>query len=153
MGGYVNHVVHPAQQPEVAVLIQFGPVRGEVDIWVAGPVLLYEPLRVAVDAPQHRGPGPLDGQVAATAGADRVACLIQNLGIDTREGLRGRAGLEGSYTWQWANQNRTGLGLPPGIHHRAATAADVLPVPNPGLRVNRLTHRTQQAQGGHIVPG
>ena len=113
--------------------------------------MLHKPLRIAVNAAQHRRPGPLNGQIAAAARADRIARLIQNRGVNAGKGLRGRAGLEGSYPRQGANQDGAGFGLPPGIHDRAAAAADMLPVPDPRLRVNRLAHRTQQAQGGHIV--
>ena len=39
-----------------------------------------------------------------------------------------------------------GLGLPPGVHDRAAPAADVLVVPDPRLGVDRLADGAQQAQ-------
>src|SRR5690606_23721930 len=44
----------------------------------------------------------------------------------------------------------TGFGLPPGIDDRAAALADVLVVPLPGFRVDRLADRTQQTQAGTI---
>ena len=50
------------------------------------------------------------------------------------------------------DHHRAGLGLPPGIHHRTAAAADVLPVPDPCLGVDGLAHAAQQAQRRHVVP-
>src|SRR4029079_17186687 len=47
--------------------------------------------------------------------------------------------------------DRPGLGLPPGVDDRAATAADVLVVPEPGARVYRLAYRAQQPQRREIV--
>src|SRR5690606_21720517 len=40
----------------------------------------------------------------------------------------------------------TGLGLPPGIHHRAAPVADDFEVPAPGFRIDRLADAAEQAQ-------
>jgi hypothetical protein len=44
-----------------------------------------------------------------------------------------------------------GLGLPPGVDDRAAVAADRPPVPHPGLGVDRLADRAEQAQRRQIV--
>ncbi len=46
---------------------------------------------------------------------------------------------------------RAGLGLPPGIDDRALLVADLLVVPHPGFRVDRLTHAAEQAERGEIV--
>ena len=49
---------------------------------------------------------------------------------------------------QRAHHASAGFGLPPGIHNRAAFIANGCVVPVPGLGVDRLAHRTQQAQAG-----
>ena len=65
MAGDVQHVVHPAHDPEVAVLVAAGAVGGEVDVRHLAPVLLAIAFVVAVDRPQHRRPGLADHQEAA----------------------------------------------------------------------------------------
>src|SRR5215468_8207084 len=45
----------------------------------------------------------------------------------------------------------TGLGLPPSVHHRTPSAADILVIPDPGLRVDRLADGTQESQALEIV--
>ncbi len=46
----VKYVVHPAEQPKVAISIQLGTVTCEVrTVSPLAPVLLNEPIRVAVD--------------------------------------------------------------------------------------------------------
>src|SRR6202023_3167741 len=53
---------------------------------------------------------------------------------------------------QRRDHDRAGLGLPPGVDDRAATLADDLVVPEPGLGIDRLADRAQQAKRGEIVP-
>ncbi len=55
-------------------------------------------------------------------------------------------------TGRGRDHEHAGLGLPPGVHDRAALLADDPVVPLPGLRVDRLADRAQQAQRGEIVP-
>ena len=69
----VHDVVDAAEQPQVAVLVALGAVAGEVAAGEARPVGLLVALVVAVDAPQHAGPGLGDHEVAALAVAHRVA--------------------------------------------------------------------------------
>lgn len=45
----------------------------------------------------------------------------------------------------------TGLGLPVGVDDRALLLADVLPVPLPGFRVDRLTDGADRAEGRKVV--
>ena len=44
-----------------------------------------------------------------------------------------------------------GLGLPPRVDDRRLVAADVLAVPHPGFRVDRLADRAEDAQGRQVV--
>ena len=64
----VHDVVDPAEQPEVAVVVELGAVAGEVPALEPAPVRLLVALRVAVDAAQHRRPRAGEREVAA---ADR----------------------------------------------------------------------------------
>ena len=61
-----------------------------------------------------------------------------------------RAGHQRGDAGQRGDHVRAGLGLPPGVHDRAAAAADVLVVPEPGLGVDRLTDRAEQPQAGQV---
>ena len=65
-------------------------------------------------------------------------------------GRGGRAGLE-RRDRQWRDHEAAGLGLPPGIHDRAALLADHGVVPAPGFRVDRLADGAQQAQAAQVV--
>src|SRR5579875_2760334 len=53
---HVHHVVHPAEQPDVAVLVALGAVAGEVDTLEARPISRPVALIVAPDAAQHPRP-------------------------------------------------------------------------------------------------
>src|SRR5699024_5214880 len=44
-----------------------------------------------------------------------------------------------------------GLGLPPRVHHGCVPAADVLPIPDVGLGVDRFTDGSDDAQAGQVV--
>ena len=149
---HVHDVVHPAQQPEVAVGVHPGPVAGEIAALVGGPVGLAVALGVAPDAPQHRRPGAGDGEVAA-AGGHRGAVGVHHLGEDPGQGPGGRARLGDGGAGQRGDHVAAGLGLPPGVHHRAAPAADVAVVPHPRLGVDGLPHRAQHPQAGQVVGG
>ena len=52
---------------------------------------------------------------------------------------------------QRRDHDRAGLGLPPRVDDRAAAAADVLVVPEPGARVDRLADRAEQPQRAEVV--
>jgi hypothetical protein len=56
------------------------------------------------------------------------------------------AGLEARRARERRDQDAAGLGLPPGVDDRAAVIADHAVVPLPGLGVDRLADRAEQAQ-------
>ena len=57
MAGHVHHVVHAAEQPEVAVLVDPSAVPGEVRVRVLRPVRLDVAVVLLVQPAQHRGHG------------------------------------------------------------------------------------------------
>jgi hypothetical protein len=87
--GDVHDVVDPAQEPEVAVLVDARTVAREVRARKAPPVRLDVALVVAIDAAQHGRPRPSEDQVAAAARPDLVALLVDDGGLDAGERLRG----------------------------------------------------------------
>ena len=76
---------------------------------------------------------------------------VEQLGLDAEERQRGRTGLGTPGTGQRRDQNAAGLGLPPGIDDRALLVTDVLVIPHPGLGVDRLANRAEQAQAGEVA--
>src|SRR5206468_4941316 len=137
-----------AEEPEVAVLVALGPVAGEVDVVVLRPVLLHEAVGIAPDPAQHPRPGLAEHEVA---GLRRAPLLVQDLGVDAGERQRRGAGLERGEAGQRRDQDVARLGLPPRVPHRAAPAAADLPVPDPGLRVDRLADRAEEPQAREIA--
>ena len=146
----VHDVVYPAQQPEVPVLVDLGPVTGEVAALEAGPVGLQVPLRITPDATQHRRPGPGDREVT-TAPGDGLARIVHQLGEHAGNRLACRTRLRGRDARQRRDHVAAGLGLPPGVHDRAGSATDVLVVPDPRLGVDRLAYRPEHAQRRQVV--
>ena len=82
---HVHDVVDATQQPEVAVGVALGAITGEVHARETTPVRLEVPLRIAVDAPQHGRPRPLQDEVPASTKRDRVAVRVHDVGRDARE--------------------------------------------------------------------
>ena len=152
MAGDVDHVVDPADHPDVAVGILAGGVADQVaGPAEAGEVGLDEALVLLVEGAEHRGPGPLQDQQALAFG-DRLAVgLADHLGRDPRERGRRRPRLGRRDPRQRRDHDRAGLRLPPGVDDRAASSADHLVVPEPGLRVDRLADRAEEAQGREVV--
>ena len=85
-----------------------------------------------------------DGQ--ALAGLD-----IDHLGDDAGQRLRATAGLGGRGAGERADHDAAGFGLPPGIDDRAAAAADLLVIPHPGFRIDRLADGAEQPQARQVV--
>ena len=150
--GDIHDVIHTAQQPEIAVLVPLATIPGKIDVLAeAPPIGLLISLRVSVDGARHGGPGGFEDQVAASAQGDAAAGLIHHIGLDARKGKGGRTRFGGGKPRQGGDHDGAGLGLPPGVYDGAAPLPDLLVVPHPGLGVDGLTHRPQQAQAGQVV--
>src|SRR4051812_17021666 len=151
VAGDVDHVVDAPDDPEVAVLVPARRVSDEVDVLaVLRPVRLDVALVVAVERAQHPGPRPAQGQVALLA-AGVVALLVDDSGLYARQRRAGRPRLHVLQPGQRGDEDRARLGLPPGVDNWAALAADHVVVPEPGLRVDRLSDRAEEAQAGEVV--
>ena len=81
----VHHVVDPAEQPDVAVLVLLGAVAGEVEALEARPVGVLVALVVAPDAAQHRRPRLGEHEVATAAVRHRVRLVVDDVGADARQ--------------------------------------------------------------------
>ena len=152
VAGDLHDVVDATQQPEVAVRVDPAAVAREVHPREPSPVGAQEALGVLVDAAQHRRPRPGEHEVAAArAVGDLVAVGVDHLRGHAREGCVAEPGRSVVTPGQGRDQDHAGLGLPPRVDDRAAPAADVRVVPEPGLGVDRLADRSQQAQGRQVV--
>ena len=151
VAGHQHHVVHPAQQPEIAVPVQLGPVPGEIHPRKPGPVGVDVSLVVPPDGAQHGRPRPFDDQVAAPF-PHLVSVIVHHPGGDPRHRVGGAARLGGGDPRQGGDHYGTGFRLPPSVHDGGPPAADVLVIPHPGLRVDGFAHRSQKPQRGQVVP-
>src|SRR6516164_9659736 len=134
--GNVEHIVHAAHDPEIAILILTGAVGGEVGLRDLVPVLLAIAFVVAVDRAQHGRPWLANHQEPALVRRHRVALFVHDFGHDAGEWARGRAGFGGDGAGERRDHDHAGFGLPPGIDDRTALVADHFVVPDPGFRVD-----------------
>src|SRR6266545_5545514 len=155
--GHVDHVVDPAEDPEVAVGRPNSTVTGEVR--PVAPVLalpvpavllvvgLHEPLRLAPDRLEDARPGVTDADVAgaAASGLDLLALFVVDHGIDPEDPRAAAPGLHRQQGGQGAAQEAAVLGLPPGIDDDRLALPDGIVVPAPDVRLDRLAHR------GHVL--
>src|SRR5262249_47038947 len=146
VAGAIQNIVYASKQPEIPVIIPARTVARQVDARVLAPVDRLVPVRVTPDRARHRRPWPSDYQVTTGICGHAIALLVEDISLDTGEWARGRAGLGRDDSRQGSNHDLASFGLPPGIHDWTVAVANILVVPDPGLRIDRLTYCTQQAQ-------
>src|SRR6185312_14419505 len=153
MTGDVQHIVDPAHDPEVPVLVAVSAVTRDVEAPLELlPVGLDIALVVAPNRSQHRGPGLADDEVAAGIRPGHpLAPLIDDIRLDSGERLSAGTRLKRRDPGDRRDHDRARLGLPPRIDDGAATAADHAVIPDPSLRVDRLTDTAEQPQPREIV--
>src|SRR5688500_15283370 len=66
----VNYIVDTPHDPEISVRVAPRAVSGKVNSVNLRPILLFVPLVIAPDCPQHRWPWTLDHEVAALVWTD-----------------------------------------------------------------------------------
>src|SRR5207245_9944282 len=143
-----HDVVDATEEPEIAILVALGAVAREVDVVVLRPVLLHETVGVAPDAAEHARPRLAEHEITCRC---RFALLVEHLGVDAWKQESRRARLENRERRQRRDEDVTRLGLPPRVHDGATAPADDLPVPHPGLRVDRLADGAEQPQAREIA--
>ena len=153
MAGHVQHVVDTAGDTEVTpVGTAHCAVAGQVNraAHFFGEVTLLETLGVVPDGADHRRPGAFDHQHAARTVGQVVAGFVHDGGHDAGQWQRAAAGHEGCGTWQRRHHVAAGFRLPEGVDDGATLVAHVFVVPHPGLGVDGLTHRTEDAQAAQV---
>ena len=153
MARHVHHVVDAPHDAVVAFRIGTRAVAGQVvlALKILGVIAFLEAFRVTPDRADHRRPRPLDHQDASLALAYGMTGLIDDVRDDSGERERRGAGFGGRCAGQRSDHVAAGLGLPPRVDDRAASAADGLVVPHPGFRVDRLADRAEDAQARQVV--
>ena len=94
VAGNVDHVVHSAQQPVVAVLVLAASVAREIQSFVGAEVRLDEPVVVAPRGPHDARPRLLDAQLAGRAVWHLVALVVDDDRLDAEERAAGTARLQ-----------------------------------------------------------
>ncbi|SAA50275.1 Uncharacterised protein [Enterobacter cloacae] len=140
VAGDVQHVVHAAGDPVIAIFITTRAVAAEVHVFKGREVGLLEAIVIAEQGPRLARPGVDDNQVTFGGPVQRVAFVIHQRRLDAEERTGCRAGFQLRGARHRGDHKAAGFGLPPGVHHRTFLVADFLPVPLPGFRVNGLTH-------------
>mmetsp|Transcript_11019 Transcript_11019/g.14093 ORF Transcript_11019/g.14093 Transcript_11019/m.14093 type:complete len:565 (+) Transcript_11019:300-1994(+) len=150
---HVDHIVHTAGDPVVAIRVTLTAVAREVVVFVIAEVGLLKALMVAPDGAHLAGPAFFDRQnpFDIIAGDFFAGLRIEHHRMHPKEGLHRRPWFGGVCARQRGHHMAAGLGLPPGVHDRAAAAADHLVVPGPGFRVDRFPHGAEDAQGAEIT--
>ena len=153
----VYHIVNPAENPVIPVLVLNGGITGKV--WPVTPVLavlvpavlLVILSHISVPVPPYRlkraGPGILDTYIArlALAPLDFFTILVVDYRMDTGYGRAGAARLHRVYTGQCAAEETSGLRLPPRINYRRLAFSHHFVIPFPHLWFDWLS------DGGHML--
>mmetsp|Transcript_3083 Transcript_3083/g.10143 ORF Transcript_3083/g.10143 Transcript_3083/m.10143 type:complete len:416 (+) Transcript_3083:290-1537(+) len=145
---HVEHVVHPARDPIIAVRVAAAAIPGEVAALVGAHVRVQVALVVAVHGAGHPWPGLRDAEHPLhVVPLDLLPGLRVHDGrAHPKHGQRGGAGLHGRAAREPRDHVPAGLRLPEGVHHGAPLLADLLEVPLPRLRVDGLPHRAEHAE-------
>src|SRR5262245_58553597 len=157
MTGYVDHIIHAAQNAIVAILRLHGAITGE--IWPVAPVLTVrvfailsivrcdKPLPITPDGLKAPWPRVPDTDVPGFPRpcGDFVAVFVVDDRMNTRHGGARTARLHGLQGRHGATEKASRLCLPPGVHDYRLSLTDDLVIPEPHLRFDGLTHR------GHVL--
>ena len=89
VAGHVEHVVHPAGDPVVAIFITAGPVTSEIAVLVGAEVGVDQALMIAIHGTNLAGPAGLDDQVAGGRAVQFLAIRVHQAGLHTEHGQGG----------------------------------------------------------------
>ena len=149
--GYVDHIIHPASDPVIAVFVTPAAVAGKIKPLVGGKIGLDKPRVVAIHAAGLTGPAIGDDKVAGCRPFQKLTFLVHQRGLDTKHRPCRRTGLEHGGARQGRDHHAAGLGLPPCIHNGATFLADHTVIPEPSFGVDRLPHRSQKPDRAAVM--
>src|SRR5487761_1039092 len=93
MARNVHHIVHAAEQPEVAVRVHLRAVTCEIPPRIFRPILAFVTLRIAINGAKHRRPRSRERQTTSTSRADGLTLFVENFGLNSRKRLGCRSWL------------------------------------------------------------
>src|SRR6266705_1452795 len=130
MAGHIDHIIHAAHDPVVAIFIFACAITGEVHRGNLRPVLFHIAVGVAIDGPQHPWPWLLQYQKSTGTLRNRLAIHGDNLRHNSWEWLRRRTWFRRNRAWNRRDHDVPGFSLPPGINNRAAIMANHFAIPH-----------------------
>src|SRR4030095_10996665 len=133
MSGDIDHVVDATHDPKITVPVSARAVAGKVNTVDLRPVLLPVPFVITINCSQHGRPRSREHEIAAFIRADGFAVAGHHICGDAREWPGSGTGFRRSRAGQRTDHDRTGFGLPPGVHNRATFFSDDAVIPRPGL--------------------
>ena len=146
----VHDVIDATQQPDVTVVVVAGAITGKVFVAELVPIRFLEALGVAPDSAQHGGPGLGNNEESTRVVGLNDTVFVDDLEVDAGNGNLRASGFQRRDAGEGRDHDRAGLGLPPGVHDRRFAAPNTVVVPDPGLGVNGLAHRTQHTDAGEV---
>ena len=152
MAGDLEHVVRPAKEPEVSVLIDHRIVAWVVHSGELVPVHLLVFFIITPEGKEHPRPRPAHHDVSLCTRLNRFAIFVNYRCVDSRhrEGRGTRLHWDRLNARAHAEHYPTGFCLPPGVNYWASVLAYRLKVPHPDLRVYRLAHGAEQPERREI---
>lgn len=148
-----GHTVDTTLDPDVPVLIARGTIASVEVAGVWLHVRLEVPVVVLVDCARNRRPRCLEAQNALNAVTlELLARLrVQDDGLDTEERHRCATRLRLDGSGERRHDDRASLSLPERVDDGALLAADMVVVPVPRFRVDRLADTTEDTKRAQIV--
>jgi hypothetical protein len=129
MTGDVDHVVDPAGEPIEPVLVAARSIPSKIEPGKVRKIGRHEPRVVAKHRAHLSGPGAGEAEIARSRAINQPAVVVDDDGLDAKEGPRCRPRLQRRRTRDRRDQDAAGLGLPPGVDNRAALLADMIVIP------------------------
>ncbi len=151
VAGNIDHIIYAPCDPVVAVLVTSAAVTGKIFAAVRAEIGLLEPRMVSIDRSCLTGPARGNAQMALARAFQNHAVAIDQFRPDSEEGLACAARFHVMRGWQCGDHHAARLCLPPSVDYRAPLFAHDIEIPAPCLGVDRLTHRTQQAERGTVA--
>src|SRR5262249_12782563 len=138
MPRHIDHVIHAARDPVVAVLIAPAAVAREVHARILNEISVLEAGRIPVNGSHYPRPRGFQAQIPLGGDIVRITLtlLVDDHRADAEEGERRRPRLRVERAGKGRDQDPAGFRLPPGVYDGAATLPHVLLVPEPGFRVD-----------------
>ena len=82
---YLDHIIHPADDPEISVLVSLGRISGRIAARIFAPVLAHVAFIITEDRSQHCRPGMFQCKITFCVIRYRISVLIQDLGLLAEE--------------------------------------------------------------------